>query len=193
MAFTDNFNRSAEDLEASANWTRVDGSAGAARVNASNQLRCVSEAAYQCPDQSSANHYTQAALETEGDAFPIATRVTDKDNYIAARVRSTNVMELYKKASGSFSLLGSYGSGISAGDTLYLESDSSDNHTVKHNGTTRIGPVSDAFNNTETRQGLIPRAASYDPWIDDFEAGALGAPPAGAPPPGSLSLMGVGV
>lgn len=177
MSFLDDFNRSDESLETDANWTLVDGAANAAGV-VSNALDCNSTqsvGSYHCPDQSSANHYTQAAFNsTFFGAGPMLTiRATDGNNFIGFR-HQNGAWEIYKRVSGSFSLLGSFSATLTPGDVGYFEADSSDNITGKVNGTVRVGPTSESFNNTETRQGLTPRGQTVSNWIDDFEAGALG-------------------
>ena len=176
MSFTDDFTGTSGDyLESRTGWTLVDGAAGAAQINASNQLKNTSTqsvGSYACTDQGSSDHYTQVDSYDTGNAFPAAVRMTDGNNGIIARY-GTFQWQLFKRVSGSFTSLGTYTVSHTPGDTLYLEADSSDNITVKINGTARIGPVSETFNNTETQQGLYPRSSTADPWIDNFEAGAL--------------------
>lgn len=179
MTFTDDFNRPNEGLEASANWTRVDGAANAAAIQSNEVYQfSTTNSAYQCPDQATPDHYTQVVSR---DATPVATngfycctRVTDSNNFFGVRHNNT-AYQLYKRNAGSFTLIGSYTVGHSDGDIVRLESDSSDVHTFKLNGTTRVTSSTDTFNNTETRQGLVVRTNSGR-WFDDFEAGALAAP-----------------
>jgi hypothetical protein len=174
MAFTDDFNRSDENLEASASWTLIDGPAGGARV-VSNVLKINttnSVCSYSCPDQGSADHYTQAVWNTLAYGFT-SIRLTDGNNFIGVRHEGTD-WQVYKRDTGSFSLIGSYTVGLTGGDIAYLEGNGND-ITLKVNGTTRVGPTSETFNNTETTQGVCPRSVVVTNWIDDFEAGALAA------------------
>jgi hypothetical protein len=178
-SFTDAFTRADENLETSANWTRVDGAAGACAVR-SNQLAFLSttDSAYQCPDQSSANHYTQAVmLSTTVDLFffECCARLTDKDNFIGARRTNANLADdydLYKRDTGSFTSLGSWAGPYAANDVMKIEADG---NTIEMfvNGTSRVGPVTESFNNTETRQGIVARSKTQNPAMDDFEAGVI--------------------
>ena len=192
MAFTDDFNRANEDLETSANWTRVDGVAGALKV-ISNQCGEGSggDAAYLCPDQSDADHYTQAVLNgASGPAssFPVCVRVTDKDNWIGVRY-STGGMELYKRVAGTFTSLDTSTHTHSAGDVWYLEA-SGNNIVGKLNGTTVVS-ATETDHNTVTRQGIINRGVE-NPLVDDFEAGALVSPPVITSEPAVVRPSGTG-
>ena len=175
-AFTDDFNRANMNLEASPSpyiWTRVDGTAAALKV-VSNKCNidngAGSNTAYRCPDQGSANHYTQVTI---GDdfftSFPLAVRLTDSDNFIGCR--AFGVYQLYKRDGGSFTLLGSSASSYAANDVVRLEA-SGNSISVKVNGVTVIGPVTESFNNTVTRQGMVARTDT-GVFCDNFEAGTL--------------------
>jgi hypothetical protein len=174
VAFTDSFTRADENLEASANWTRVDGAAGAAAVR-SNQLAQLSSTntAYQCPDQSSADHYSQAVTKVSGawTGF-MAIRLTDSNNFIGTRP-GTNVIELYKRVSGTFTSLGSASASTAINAVYYVEG-SGNNLTVKVDGVTKLGPTSETAHNTVTRSGIVVRT-TLNPTLDDFESGALAA------------------
>jgi len=175
--FTDSFTRSAENLSVSSNWTLVDGLATAAQVDTSNRVKFGSgTGSHQCPDQGSSAHYTQVeriATTVNRAYFECCVRLTDSNNFIGARYEASK-WELYKRDTGSFTLLGSDAvTGASNPDTLYLEVDSGNNYVVKVNGSTSISGVSDSFNSTETRQGLVTRNDTASPAIDDFEADAL--------------------
>jgi hypothetical protein len=176
VAFTDNFaGTDGQNLEDRSGWTLVDGAAGAAQINASNQLKCSSAqstGSYKCTDQGSADHYTQAAIRGSGTQL-LCARLTNGSNFIGAR-RETSAWQLYKRVAGVFTQLGASASTYSAGDVLKLEANGN-SLTAYKNGSAVIGPVTDSFNNTETRQGLSPRSAALNPWLDNFEAGALSA------------------
>ena len=134
------------------------------------------EAAYQCPDQSSADHYTQAAMQATAYSFQVGVRLTDSNNFIGARhtpSSGSNNWEMYKRAAGTFTSLGTSTASFSVGDILRVEASGNSIEAFK-NGVSIIGPVTESFNNTETRQGNIPRYVdTYDPWADDFEAAVI--------------------
>jgi len=180
MAFTDNFNRSNENLEVSSNWTRVDGNAGDASIvsNALNGNSTVSNGAlYLCPDQGSTDQFTQVVLNSSSESFCVNVRSTDNINWISARhAAGSGVWELFKRVSGSFTSLGTFSATFVSGDVIKLTANDSDELEVFINATSRIGPVTETFNNTVTRQGLLPRGGTVSNWLDDFEAGVLAAP-----------------
>jgi hypothetical protein len=164
-------------------WTRVDGVAGDAAIN-SNQLRSTGTdtlgAAYRCDTQGQAAHYTQWVVVSLGaggltGAF-VCNRITDRSNYIGARVLTpggTALYQIFKRNAGTFSQLGSNSATTAvAGDVAKLESSAADAHTLYQNGSAVVGPVTDAFNNTQVRQGINVRS-KIENVIDTFEAGAL--------------------
>jgi len=175
--FTDNFTRADENLEASANWTRVGGVAGAAaiRTNAVDEIS-TAQTAYQCPDQASADHYTQVKMigGGTGSKFQCCVRLTDTSNFIGFRTHYTR-WQLYKRNAGTFTLLGTWSSTPVLNDIMRLEA-SGNSIEAFVNSTSRIGPITDSFNNTETRQGLVPRNYTGS-LIDDFEAAVISSGP----------------
>ena len=177
MTFTDNFNRDNENVEASADWTKLSGDAGAAKVvtNKVDFTDASPEPAYICPDQGSANHYTQI-VRPEGSAgnyFECCIRLTDFNNWIGMRRGTSSKWQLFKRESGGFTVLGdSVTPAPTAGDVVYLEGDG-DSITLKVNSSTIVGPITESFNNTETRQGFVNRVVRLNA-LDDFEAAALG-------------------
>lgn len=177
-AFTDDFNRANENLEASANWTRSGGSAGDATV-ASNAVRAITTnatgTAFLCPDTEAADHYVQAAWLTSAAAGPfLCGRFTDASNFVGARWQSGNArFEIYKRVTGTFTLLGTYTAALVSGDIIRLECDG-DTARLLVNGVERIAPVSLAGSHAGvTRAGVVVRSVPINPWIDNFEAGAL--------------------
>jgi len=176
MTFTDSFTRADEDLEADANWTRVDGAAGAAKI-VGNLVRQASDtdSAYQCPDQGSANHYSQVLNLETGPAsttgFAPCNRLTSITAYIGVR-NTGGDWEMFLQDSGFTELGTAYTSTPLNTDVLKLESDGND-HVFYLNGTSRI-TATNATHNTVTRQGVANRFNGSD-WFDDFEAGLLGA------------------
>ncbi len=172
MAFSDNFNRANELLDASANWTKVGAANCATIVSNILTFTAAGESLYTCPDQADVNMFVQATrVETLARAyFDIVLRSTDSSNFIGVRYFG-GAYQVYKRDTGTFSLLGSYTTASSGSDVLYLEANE-DNITFNLNGTTRVGPVAETFNNTETNIGVLPRAVA-GAGIDDFSAGGL--------------------
>jgi hypothetical protein len=181
MAFTDDFTGSEnQELEARTGWTKPAGTRYA-RINASNQLKAVPngsvDAHFVCTDQGSANHYTQADVHIgngTNNSF-LTIRMTDADNFIGVRLYTTG-WQLYKRVAGTFTQLGAtYIDTSTPGDTIKLEGDGN-SINVYLNTALIIGPETETFNNTETSQGLVVRdTLTKDPWIDNFEAGVVGA------------------
>lgn len=179
MAFTESFTGAANtDLAAlGTGWTRVDGSSGMAAINASNQLKCTTTdtngAAYTAPDCGTADHYAQSVFRGATGAFHACVRVVDRSNFIGARGYVTS-FDCYKKVSGSFTLVGTYASTPSSGDTVKIEI-SGTSVTVYVNSISRItGTVSDAVFSGVTTCGLVARNAAADPWTDDWESTQTG-------------------
>jgi len=188
MAFTDDFNRADEDLEADAGWTLVGGTAGDAAI-VSNVVKCVATAstagAYQCTDQGAGGKYSQAVIKVTGsEPFPVCLRLTDGSNFIGVRAQG-GAWQCYKRNAGSFTLEGSYSATIAVDDIVYIEEDGSDNFDVKINGISRI-KFSESFNSSETRQGCASRSGPYTAWFDDFEASLLPVP--ASKPSGQIQL-----
>lgn len=173
FVFADNFNRSNENLEASSNWTRIGGAAGAAAV-VSNQLNDASatETPYSCPNIGSTNHYAQAVwARGSANVSFIGARVVDANNYVGVRY-SGGALQLYKKVSGSFTLLGSYSYTVASTDVLRVEA-SGDNVRALVNGVERVAPTSLGGSlGSSTLCGVIARSTA-GAWIDTFEAGTL--------------------
>lgn len=194
MAFSDNFNRANEGLEASANWTRVGGTSGAAAVN-SNKLNVTDTTsggtAYRCPDIGTADHYVEARwLDNDRSSGPfICCRLTDNNNFIGVRFNGDSTsthIEVYTRKAGTLSNLLNANSPINNGDVLRLEAEGNAwrvkvNGALRHSGTFTEGVLAGV-----TRCGIVSRVVSYTAlgFIDDFAAGPLVAPPSGgsAPP-----------
>ena len=183
MPFTDNFNGAASNtaLESwtpsgGTAWTRVDGVANAISVSATYNYAAFNAATntlYRCDSQGTPSHYSAFRIVIAPFASFLANRATNANNFIGARVQASK-LELYKRAAGSFTLLGTTGTlSIAAGDILRIESGSDNKHTVKLNGTQHL-QATDAFNSSELRQGLCAREAGVA--FDDYEAGSLSAP-----------------
>ena len=189
MAFTDNFNGALEaaPLESwtpsgGTAWTRVDGVANGITVSAATSYASFNASVntlYWCDSQGTANHYSQFATKAGVSLSFLANRATNSNNFIGTRIYSS-ATQLYKRVSGSLTLLGSFAGGR-ANDILRIESGSDNKHTVKVNGV-QVLQATDAFNASEARQGLCSRDQVYTPF-DDYEAGSL--------PSGTISINSI--
>lgn len=185
--FTDDFNGEGSNVDLTAHtpsggtaWTRLSGSSGDIVVDSANgwmALRTTffgANAVYLCDDQGDANQYVEFENRNTPDIFYfIANRITNGSNYIGVRNIATNGLDLQKRVAGSFTQLGS-DSIISAGDIVRMECDGN-NIEVFVNGVSAIGPVTETFNNTETRQGVFGDGNTNANLLDDYEAGILTA------------------
>ena len=195
MAFTDNFNGASSDtaLESwtpsgGTAWTRVDGVANGISVSASGQcgrFNASVNTLYWCDSQGTASHYSQITLKSSQSLSFLVNRATDANNFIGARVYGSRT-QLYKRVGGSLFVLGTAAPGTT-GDTLRIESNADNEHTVKLNGT-QVLVVTDAFNAGQLRQGLCSRESSAT-FFDDYEAGSLSAP--AAPTLNSLAMSNI--
>jgi hypothetical protein len=179
MAFTDNFtDTDTTTLEThtpsgGTAWTRVDGTAGGAKI-VSNilQAAAATNTLYICDDQGNADQYVQYKHHNNMNDF-VCNRATDSNNFIGIRVTASKV-QIYKRVTATFTQLGSTGTTtVNNGDIIRLES-SGNVHTAKINGNLESGVGgTDAAHNTVTRQGICARTASALNIVDDFEAGTL--------------------
>ena len=96
---------------------------------------------------------TLSMLVTGGTSGRLVFRATDVDNLFIADFTGL-AMEVYRRTAGGYFPLvgGSYGGGLTAGDTLAVLL-SGDDIVVQQNGVTRI-TTSEAFNNTATKHGV---------------------------------------
>ncbi len=185
MAFTDNFDGEASEIDlishtpsGGGTWTKGFGSEAACKVGTYNTLKSHAASSgnvvYLCTDQGSADQYMQfKAVDLAFSSFFICRNVSGTASGILVRIQSNGTVSLQKNS--PLTQLGTW-AGVVAGDIVRLECQG-DNLTVKVNGTTRIS-VSDALNNTATRQGVWSRseaAGQLEQIGDDFEAGVLDA------------------
>ncbi|MCC6530921.1 MAG: hypothetical protein IT531_00090 [Burkholderiales bacterium] len=179
MAFTDDFTgTSGQDLEARTGWTLVSGSAGAAEINASNQLKTVGVGnaghAYNASDCGTADHYAQCVYRggLSGPWVP-AVRVVDNQNFVGVRAEAAQ-FSAQKRVANTFSAIGTYAATPASGDVLKCEM-SGTSFAFYLNGVSRItGTVSDAVFSGVTKCGLVCRSAAADPCIDDWESTTSG-------------------
>lgn len=122
--FTDDFTgTSGDNLEDRTGWSLTDGPAGAAEINASNQLKysTTSSAGYQAPAASNSNHFAQAVRRYEpvGSTwfFPWCICFADSSNFIGLRFidAAGDKQEVWKAIGGSFTKLASASDGGGAG------------------------------------------------------------------------------
>jgi hypothetical protein len=178
-AFTDDFTGSNNDaLEGRSGWTRDGGAAGAAAVNASNQLKGASatDTGYYAPDTGSADHYCQGSIKNNAhSSFPLICRYQDRQNWGAGlRIQSVSSVRLYTRVAGGFTELANYGTpsgGFNAADVWRVEVSGS-TATIYRNGSFFASQAISNFP-TATKVGLNARTATYDPWLDDWESDAL--------------------
>ena len=191
----ENFNRSNADLEIfqplplAAGHGHIDGAISGALSIVSNQIRCNTSSstgsAYKSPDPGSLSQFVEFRVANVGHTTGpfICCRFADSNNFIGVRVGSAShgggEVEVFRRNSGSFTLLRVAASGAEAAvnDFIRLEVEgngsSGDAWRVYRNGTLDYsGTIGEAM--TSNHQGLLARTnASFDPWIDDYEAGAL--------------------
>lgn len=177
--FFDNFNRSNENLEASPNWSRLDGGAAGAITVDTNAARVVSTSdgpAYACPDVSNLDHYVEATLvPTSGYNFFLCARLQDANNFIGVRRWSTggNTWSLYKRVAGTFTELAAWTDsffGSEANARVRLEVVGS-NALVLINDRMPlvVGPIALGSHTSGARAGFITRDNAANPAWDDFE------------------------
>lgn len=197
MAFLDDFFNASypQQLDVRSGWTRVDGTAGDCYIGSANPgllaVNGTNETAYQCTSQESADHYTQAEMLSVGSSF-VCIRLTDSNNFIGFRHDGSN-WQVFKRVTGSFTQLGSdYAGAFSTGDVGKLSA-SGNTIVFTVNGVQRClgAGVTESFNNTEVRQGVVARALGINPWLDNFEAAASGGGGTDATAPGA-TVIGTG-
>lgn len=103
-------------------------------------------------------------------------RSADGTNFWMAQGRVTSgvagKIQLYKSIAGTFTQVSTdSATNWVAGDVISVVT-SGDSITVKQNGTTIIGPVTDAYLNTMTKHGLGAVAGGATPTFDDFTVSA---------------------
>lgn len=176
MPTTDNFNRADGGL--GANWATASGD-GAPDI-ASNECRFAADpcaAYYSAAAPSSANHYAQCVLRTmigSGDGTGPMVRcssVLDTKYFLSANTANT---QMYRVVAGVYTQLGSNGSAAATGNTAYLEANGT-SLTSKINGSTVVGPITDAAIGGTGFAGVFGSNGASNPTVDDFEFDALAA------------------
>lgn len=186
MAFNDNFTNGggSQNLGARSGWTYVDGVAGDCYVGASGTAlnnNPSGESSWICTSQATADHYTEAVCMAGGGFVTI--RHTDVNNFIGFR-HNGSAWQVYKRVAGAFTQLGSdYVVALTSGDVGRLTA-SGNTITFTVNSVARClgAGVSETFNNTVQRQGVVSRGTGGVPWINDFTADAYAASSSPLPP-----------
>jgi hypothetical protein len=179
LTFADNFNRANEALTASGNWTLVAGGTGQANI-VSNQVQYNAAdsvgVAYRSPDLASLRQYVQGK-QLAGTSGFLAVQLTDHNNYIGIRRNpSTNVIEVFKRVTGTLTSQAAFAETVGDTDVIRLEFISG-TLTVKKNGAT-LTPTTGSLTVTggpasTTRHGLVLRINQNIPYFDDYEAGTI--------------------
>lgn len=178
-SFTDDFVRSPQTLqniEASANWTRVDGTAGDMRVTTGARVESNTTSATGCaataPDLGTADHYVQGRFMTGGSNCFLAARLADANNF-GCGVRTANGgvnIQVYSRNAGTLTQLANLTIGF-VGTDVYRLAVSGTTWTLKRNGTqVGTGTITGAPAVQATKCGIVVRNAVGDA-IDDFEEG----------------------
>ena len=178
-SYTDDFNRSNEELGDSANWTEV---AGDWEV-ISNEVGIGASGHYQArfeQDLSSDDHYAQIDITTWGGSSGTGAHIDPVARFAAAlwtgysaiTRRSDNEINVYKIVSGSYTTLTATGITFSLPDTIKIEADGS---SIKSyfNGVEKSDDT-DATITGNTRTGLWGNGHGDVSLGDNFEAADLG-------------------
>lgn len=174
--FTDSFNRADDNLEASANWTRVDGLAGSLAIR-SNQVSAPTAnvtGMYVSPDLGFADHYVEVTHTSNGSAGAgpfVCVRVTNGQNFIGVRQSTTNY-NVFKVVGNAFTLLGNVAQTPAIGDKVRLQV-VGNTLTVTINGAATFTSSTITDVPASTRTGLFARLQIRNPWLDDYTAGGL--------------------
>ena len=156
-------------------WTRVGGNSTALTINASNQLKRVSQIAIAYLDVSDADHYAEAAVFSRntysvvvrmGSASPLNTWVA----YLGANSR-----QLRTNKNGTLAIvLTASGAGSLSGAVIRIEANG-DNFEMFEDGVS-LGTWTDTSSYFTSNTWVGTRAsgsATSDPFIDDFACGTL--------------------
>jgi hypothetical protein len=180
--FKDDFNRSDQDLEASADWRFAPDGGGdglPSDIAIRNQKLAIFNtayggAAYASPDCGFADHYLQAAVAKMPTYYNgiLACRLTNPGNLIGVEFKNDRIA-LYERTNGRFKELGFVTIAPTVGDVIRLEVKGA-NAIVKKNGVVIIGPKATAGTNASwTWSGVLSRSLAVNPWIDNYESGPL--------------------
>lgn len=173
--FFDDFNRTDQPLETSANWFIQTGSASAINVfnNAINFSGSgkINPTIYVAPDPGVANHFVEVTINTVASltGMNAAVRLTPTGDYVAFRERGATGYQIYQNVGGTLTLLGTAGT-IQVGDVMRLVA-IGDQVILYKNGAPILGPVTTTVL-TGTRQGMVVRGDSVQNIHDNWRSGA---------------------
>jgi hypothetical protein len=169
---TDNFNRAAGALGAS--WTDVRvglAIGGASEANRADSTTASGAASYNNTVTWPNDQYAQVVIRTsvanaDEGAGPAVRMVAGSTLYFAQGGLTDT--RLYKGVANSFSQLGSTAGAVASGDILYIEA-VGNQITMKKNGSTIIGPITDS-SIASGNAGMWTSSASTLS-VDDWEGG----------------------
>ena len=169
------------DLSLVTDWSRVSGSSGEWIVSATDALSMITPAGVDScyvADSGATDHSMEITYATaqSSTAFPCCVRVTDQDNFIGVRHNGGD-LQLFKRVANTFTPLGTdYTVAIVDTDRVRLDA-TGDELNVYLNDALVIGPVTDAFNNTETQIGVVGRGATLSNLVASVEVIGAAATP----------------
>ncbi len=110
-----------------------------------------------------------------GNFYPCCLRVNDINNLIGARITSANNLELFKYVAGVATQLGSSIAitGRVTGDKIKVTA-VGNTLNCYYNGVLKIGPITESFNNTQTKMGMFARSSTTNNIISAAESVNLG-------------------
>jgi len=168
------------DLGATTGFTRQTGNSGSIAVNSSKNLDFVTSSPislYTCDEDSADCSFENTLIGGSGSGgnfYPCCVRVNDINNLIGLRITSANNLELVKYAAGAPTTLGTIAiTGRATGDKIKL---SAVGNTLNayYNGVLKIGPITETFNNTQTKMGMFGRSSTINNFISAAESINLG-------------------
>jgi|SRR6478736_1233838 len=171
----------ATDLGATAGFTRQTGNSGSIAVNSSHNLDFVTttpNSLYTCDEAASDSSFEITLIGGSGSGgnfYPCCVRVLDINNLIGARITSANNLELFKYVAGVATQLGSSVAitGRATGDKIKLTA-VGNTLNVYYNGVLKIGPITESFNNTQTKMGMFMRSSTINNFVSAAESLNLG-------------------
>lgn len=179
--FYDDFERAAEQLSASADWTFVSGTEGACATDGSGGLNTTdtnsSGTVYYSPDLGSDAQFVEGVLATTGAVGPfLCCRFLDGNNFIGVRDAgpAQNQWQVYSRTAGTFGLIGTYAAQPVPDDVFRLEVEDLAVRFIL-NGVTRIDTTmtEGVAGLGRTRQGIYSRIVNKSPWLKSYRAGRL--------------------
>lgn len=174
-SFTDNFDRADENLEASANWTRIGGAAAQAAVR-SNELAMIggTTTLYAAPALANATHYVRGtirgAIPASPASFPLALRGLDQGNFVGVRW-GTSALQVFRAIGGTFNQAVSHSVTPAAGDDIVLAVRGDFLWLYRNNAGLQLQvPLSASALVNNTLAGTVPRGVQ-NPAVDNFACG----------------------